>query len=684
MSTTIYGDINAEQLLSPTPVQTAAYTAAPGDLVAADISSGGFTVKLPNAPANGTRVAVKVINTSLAHQYLLTVATQGSDVLNKSGGGTSFTLVLLNQGAVFQYYAAGAIWYLTTDDLPLSGVKQLIPDWFNVAAYGAIQGATDSSAAFAAALAAACAVGGTMYVPASATGWTCNATLTPTANKPFTIAGDSSAASIITFTTSTPAISFAGNTGAQRVEFRNIQFVQNGSGDCVAIGTSSGNRLPQLQCYDAGFITGSSNTGGSPVNAQGPASSNAIADSKFRRCFFGTLSSTRTVPALNLTCQVAGGMSNCTWDDCDFNPSDASQPCVYLSATTGASDNGYHMSMVFRDCRFEQPTGGAIQSMSGRGLVVENCTFWDLGLTGGRTLTNSLIYIGSNSSQYVSAGTRIVGCTRYIGGTPANGPNGTSTWDVYLDANTAQTLIEGFTTVSNFHNTSAPAYINANGCPSLTILNPQSSGATDSATYQITNPPVVLTQPDLQPPVSQWAPSDEGYAAWAFDPNFAQSGANRSPVAGVLQLIGLQLRTYKTVGDVELWVTSAGSALSNCYTGLYNSSGTLIAASTDQSASWQSTGWKTGIALTVQAGQSLSLAPGKYWIGILIGSGSTTPPAIATPASSNNFSQQAGGSRLAATAARYGTYGTGQTALPSALTLSSIALGQIAWWAALY
>jgi hypothetical protein len=153
MNAVAYGTVGAEQALTPTAVKTSAYTASPGDLVACDISGGGFTVELPQAPADQTRVAVKVINTAPLDQYLLTVSTQGSDVLNKAGGLTSGTRVLLNQGAIYQYQLSTGIWYVTTDDLPLTGVKDLIPDWLNVTLYGADPtGVADSTAAVQAVL----------------------------------------------------------------------------------------------------------------------------------------------------------------------------------------------------------------------------------------------------------------------------------------------------------------------------------------------------------------------------------------------------------------------------------------------------------------------------------------------------------------------------------------------------
>ena len=104
--------------LTPTAVKTANYTAAANELVLTDTTSGGLTVTLPNAPTDGTRVAIKMIAQGGTNATAL--ALQGSDVFNKTGGSTTGTLTLLNQAIVAQYKASGAIWYVTGDDIPLS------------------------------------------------------------------------------------------------------------------------------------------------------------------------------------------------------------------------------------------------------------------------------------------------------------------------------------------------------------------------------------------------------------------------------------------------------------------------------------------------------------------------------------------------------------------------------------
>lgn len=109
---------NFSPLLTMTTVKTSGYSASPGDYVRADATSGSLTVTLPSGPADLTAVGAKMTGT--ASTNTVTVQCQGSDVINKSGGSATYVLSTLNQGAVFQYNAAGAIWLVTADNLSLA------------------------------------------------------------------------------------------------------------------------------------------------------------------------------------------------------------------------------------------------------------------------------------------------------------------------------------------------------------------------------------------------------------------------------------------------------------------------------------------------------------------------------------------------------------------------------------
>lgn len=104
--------------LTRTAVKTGNYAAAAGDLVPVDTTSGAVTVTLPNAPADRTVVAVKLIIQGGTNA--VTLACAGSDVFNKAGGATSGTLSQLNQAMLLEYATTGGIWTVLADDLPLS------------------------------------------------------------------------------------------------------------------------------------------------------------------------------------------------------------------------------------------------------------------------------------------------------------------------------------------------------------------------------------------------------------------------------------------------------------------------------------------------------------------------------------------------------------------------------------
>lgn len=105
LSTATTGGIASMPALTPTATKTSAYTAVIGDLVIGDATTP-WTTTLPTAPANGSLVGVKKIDTTTG---VLTIARGGStDVINS--GATSLTLLSQDEVVLALYYTG--VWYI--------------------------------------------------------------------------------------------------------------------------------------------------------------------------------------------------------------------------------------------------------------------------------------------------------------------------------------------------------------------------------------------------------------------------------------------------------------------------------------------------------------------------------------------------------------------------------------------
>lgn len=109
--------------LVPTSIQTPASntaTAAPGDFIVYDVTTGSVVTSLPTAPQDKTRIAAILIGTSGANTA--TINAGGGDYFNKNGGSTSYVLSLTNQAVILQYNAASHSWLVQSNNLPLSAL----------------------------------------------------------------------------------------------------------------------------------------------------------------------------------------------------------------------------------------------------------------------------------------------------------------------------------------------------------------------------------------------------------------------------------------------------------------------------------------------------------------------------------------------------------------------------------
>lgn len=169
---------------------------------------------------------------------------------------------------------------------------------------------------------------------------------------------------------------------------------------------------------------------------------------------------------------------------------------------------------------------------------------------------------------------------------------------------------------------------------------------------------------------------DFGFATWTFPIHQSHTTGKILTTAGSVFGSAMFVRRPVTVTSLLAMVTVAGGTLtaSDCWGLLYNSSGTLIAQTADQSTPWATAGLQT-MALTAKSGQSLTLQPGQYWGGV-VATGTTLPTfavaghagAVVSIAADSAFYN----ATVGAAQSRCGVLATSITTTPANITPSSI------------
>jgi hypothetical protein len=167
--------------------------------------------------------------------------------------------------------------------------------------------------------------------------------------------------------------------------------------------------------------------------------------------------------------------------------------------------------------------------------------------------------------------------------------------------------------------------------------------------------------------------ADHGLRAWTFDPRFCGATAAVA-VGGTLFLSGMFI-TESFTATTLYWgvsVAPSGQTAGQNFVGLYDSTGTLL-TSFGVDSDTATTGLKT-------AAISVALTPGTYWAAFLFNA-STTAPQLPRAAG-------AGGTPtlinvgLSGASQLYASNGTGRTAMPSTITMSSN-VAATGYWAAI-
>ncbi len=191
-------------------------------------------------------------------------------------------------------------------------------------------------------------------------------------------------------------------------------------------------------------------------------------------------------------------------------------------------------------------------------------------------------------------------------------------------------------------------------------------GPSSSAPLAITSGGTGQTADPLPP----WMASDSAWLAQNYDTVLIESAVHIG--TGTIFLNRINVRVAMSVTNVIAFLSAVGSGLtaSQNYAGLYNSSGTLIAATADQTSAWETTA-NTYHVMSL-AGGPYNLTPGFYWVALLA-TGTTTPSfgyfQVFQAASANPG--------LTAATARFATAGTATSLVsitPASSTLSSYTL----------
>lgn len=193
------------------------------------------------------------------------------------------------------------------------------------------------------------------------------------------------------------------------------------------------------------------------------------------------------------------------------------------------------------------------------------------------------------------------------------------------------------------------------------VLSPADIGA-----YTASNGTALEARTTTLEQVQSDLPSDQGLLAWTYDPNQAGhvTAQSNAGVAGRITLVRLILR--KTITWSNVWIglsgVDAAAVLANCYLGVYDSGGTLKGTTADISTSLMTGATAKPLALA----SSFTAAPGTYFIAMLL-NGTWATNSLTFKASGAGVSVNAG---LTAPSLRYSNLLSGQTSLPSSLTLS--------------
>ncbi|HEX8931558.1 MAG TPA: glycosyl hydrolase family 28-related protein [Patescibacteria group bacterium] len=359
------------------------------------------------------------------------------------------------------------------------------------------------------------------------------------------------------------------------------------------------------------------------------------------------------------------------------------QNCIYI--------NGSPSHVIINGNRFDNFVYSAIQltpsSSTPNNIQITNNQFHSIYIT-----DNTFALIGFDTTNSGIRGLHIIGNAGYAkitnrpayglsaqtqsGGTPTN-PTRISTVGTIFNSNNFWVVNTMFGTnsnptlaKSNMITTDGTTYSSVTDIPAGSSLDSTASDIQLNGNQAAGTVGLAADAGHIHP-TQLWLPSDNGLLTATNDPFTCQ--ANGTMIAGTLYLIKLPIRYAITITNLWWAIQGAGvGASSGSFTGLYNSSGSLLSGSADIGASFTSTG-AVQIALTTPQ----ALTAGSFvWAAILMNLATTQPNLFCGTKLSGVVNLGISGN-----AKRFCTNGTSLISLPASITLASNSSSSLPFWA---